>query len=465
MTPDVSRGVAGAPENDVPPPVSDLPAWLVAGAGALAMIVVLYPGQYTFDSAYQVWEARTGQFVGGSPVAMIAVWSLLIEVSANPATLFCLNVAMLWSGLALCVIAITGNGLARAALLLAFGLTPLAMVEMAHVLTDAHLAAVLALATGFAAWGMTSGKRPPLVACVAALAYAACVRHNALIAIVPYGALLAVILVPAARRGWLVALAGAIAVSILASAAVVGLDRALVGKRVTVWPTIALWDLAAISVDRNALLVPSFAHGPGLTVDELAETGAFDPTGNTSLFQKSRSGMRDGIIVPFTREELRALRDAWIAAVLQYPGAYARHRLRTFWLLIASHRGAYHGVAYFVSRIDYLDNPPLPAVLSQPLNDAFYELAADLTPTWVFAALPYLLISVLAGILGIVRREWPASHLALAISSSALLYAACFLPLAPAADLRYLTWPIVAGPVALAFALASRATGHHPTRS
>jgi len=33
-----------------------------------------------------------------------------------------------------------------------------------------------------------------------------------------------------------------------------------------------------------------------------------------------------------------------------------------------------------------------------------------------------------------------------------------FLPLAPAADLRYLTWPIVAGPLALAFALSRRAS-------
>jgi len=32
-----------------------------------------------------------------------------------------------------------------------------------------------------------------------------------------------------------------------------------------------------------------------------------------------------------------------------------------------------------------------------------------------------------------------------------------FLPLAPAADLRYLTWPVVAGPLALAFALSRHA--------
>src|SRR6185437_14799473 len=97
--------------------------------------------------------------------------------------------------------AITANGLARAALLLAFGLTPLALAEMAHVLTDAHLAAVLVLATGFAAWGLTSRRCVALVVCVVLLIYAGWVRHNALVAILPYGALVAPALLRTRSRG------------------------------------------------------------------------------------------------------------------------------------------------------------------------------------------------------------------------------------------------------------------------
>jgi len=40
------------------------------------------------------------------------------------------------------------------------------------------------------------------------------------------------------------------------------------------------------------------------------------------------------------------------------------------------------------------------------------------------------------------------------MSASALLYALFFFPLEPSPDLRYLTWPIVAGALALAFALS-----------
>ena len=40
---------------------------IAAGAGALATIIVLYPGQYPFDAAAQLWQARTGDFGNGSP--------------------------------------------------------------------------------------------------------------------------------------------------------------------------------------------------------------------------------------------------------------------------------------------------------------------------------------------------------------------------------------------------------------
>jgi hypothetical protein len=430
--------------------------WLAAVACACITIVVLYPGQYPFDSAYQLWQARSGQFGNGSPVAMIALWALLLDATANPAALFCLNVALFWSGLVLCVAIITGHAFARVALLVALGMAPLVLAEMAHVLTDAHLAAVLMLATGFAARGLTARRRAPLLACVALLAYAGCIRHNALIAILPYGALVAPALIPVRARV-VVAISGALLVALLSGAAAFVLDRAVVVQRYTVWPTIALWDLAAISVDRNALLLPSFTHGPGMTVAELVDTRAFDPTANTFLFQKSRAGVKDGLEEPYTPAQLRALRAAWIDAVRQYPVAYARHRLRTFWLLIGPHRGDIQGIAYFEARASYRDNPPLPRPLTPGVQSAFYRWSGAPSFGWVFSGLPYLVLAVVALIIAWRRRNRLTARVALTISSAALLYAMGFLPLAPAADLRYLTWPIAAGPLALAFALSRRA--------
>lgn len=434
--------------------LSRLTPWIVAAAGLLATIVVLYPGQYPFDSAYQLWQARSGEFSDQSPVAMTALWSLMLKVNANPASLLCLNLAMFWAGLTLCVVAISEMPLVRAALLLALGMAPLTLVEMAHLLTDAHMAAVLMLATGLAAWGLTKGGHAPMLACLVLLIYTGVVRYNALAAVLPYSAVAAPALMPKRWRDSYAVWFAAIALGVLSIGTTFVLDRAPAVQRMTVWPTIALWDLAAVSVDSSALLLPSFTHGPGLTVEELRETGAFNPTANTFLFQRTYAGMRDGLAEPFTPDQLRELRRAWIDAVLQYPGVYARHRLRTFWLLIESHNGEFQGVPYFVGRTQYRNNPPLPTPLAQGLQRTFYTFAAGLGSSWIFAALPYLVLDVVALVLGWAHRDRPTARLAVAVSASALLYAASFLPLAPGADLRYLTWPIVAGPLALALSLS-----------
>jgi hypothetical protein len=430
--------------------------WIVAVVGLLLTAAILYPGQYPFDSAYQLWQARSGHFNNQSPVAMTKLWSLMLEFSSNPATLLCLNLAMFWTGLTLCVAAVSSTALVRVLLLLIFGVAPLTLVEMAHLLTDAHLTAVLVLATGLAAWGLAEARRPPLVASLLLLLYAGAVRYNAVVAILPLGAVVAAAFTRKDRPDWRAASFAAVALAVLSFAAGLAIDRAVTVERVTVWPTIALWDLAAVSVDSDRLLLPPFTHGPDLTVDELRKPGVFDPTANTYLFQGTHTGIRDGLIEPYSSDQLRELRRAWLDAVLRNPGAYIRHRLLTFWLLVGPHRGAIYGPAYFVSRVQYRDNPPLPTALDRGAQQGFYALAAKLRPSWIFAALPYLILSVAALALGWARRNRPIAQLGAAASGGALLYAATFFPLAPAADLRYLTWPIVAGPLALALALSTR---------
>ena len=62
----------------------------------------------------------------------------------------------------------------------------------------------------------------------------------------------------------------------------------------------------------------------------------------------------------------------------------------------------------------------------------------------------------LAGVLAWKPRREPLGLLVLAAAASALGYAAGFVFLAPGAELRYLTWPIVLAPLALAMSLLGR---------
>ncbi|HJU22230.1 MAG TPA: hypothetical protein VJ891_06945, partial [Casimicrobiaceae bacterium] len=285
--------------------------WIAVAVFALATIVVLYPGMYSFDAAYQIWQARTGVFSNQSPVVMTALWSLLIHATGNPAALFCLNIAMLWLGLVLCAISICERALLRVGLLAVLGLGPLLLVLMAHLLTDAHLAAVLVLATGFASRWIATNRRAPLWVCLALVIYASCVRHNAPLATLPFAASIAIGAWSSSLRPTAKGLVGAIALVFVTVTIGFAADRALVVRRVNMWPVIALWDLAAISVDRHVLLLPSFTHGKGMTVDELTQTGAFNVYENTLLFSKSHSGVRDGVEEPYPSARLRELFLDW----------------------------------------------------------------------------------------------------------------------------------------------------------
>jgi hypothetical protein len=426
-------------------------------AGFAIALALLYPGQYPFDSAYQFWQARSGTFSNITPVAMIWVWSLLLKVFGNPASLLCLNLAMFWTGLGLCFHVLRAPQWLKIVGILLVGLNPLALVQMAHLLSDAHMTAVMFLGMGLIAQNLRTGSRAMLVAACMLFIYAGMIRQNALAAIIPLGALALYAFRSRehiAKRA--IVLSMLVAGGLTAMAATT-FDRTIATERHTVWPILALWDLAAISVATDQLLLPPFTHGERLSVEELRETGAFNPISTTYLFSHSTSGIRDGFDSAYSTDQQWKLAMAWGRAVGQHPLAYLAHRARTASLLFGRQSRVPVGMPYFQGRWSFADNPPLPEPWLASAQQQLYRLADRLTSTWLFSALPFVLVELIALMLAWRRRPDPHAALAIGIASSALVYAASFLVLAPSAELRYLTWPIMAAVPAIALALSARA--------
>jgi hypothetical protein len=441
---------------DVPP----------AHAGALALSVLagfgvslalLYPGQYTYDSAFQIWQARSGEFYNITPVPMLWVWSRLLWLFDNPASLLILNLAMFWAGLGLCMQALAAPIGVRLCGVLLCGLNPLTLAMMAQMLSDPHMTAAMFLATGLLAHVIRSGRTWPVWVAGLTILYAGSIRQNALLAVIPLGVLVVAVWKTQQRMTMRRILIAATATAVLTAAFAIAIDRLIADERRPLWPMLALWDLAAMSVASNELLLPPFTHGAGLSVEELRETGAFNPVSTTPLFARSRSGIGSGLDVPFSSEQRAALARAWWNAVSRHPGAYLEHRVRTMALLTGRHGGASGGISYYVGRTTIRDNPPLPEAWFPTAQKRLYDLFAALGRSWLFAGLPYLLIHLI--VIPIAwRRRTPTADLALAVSTSALFYSASFFVLAPSAELRYLTWPIVAAPLALVLLIARRNT-------
>jgi hypothetical protein len=105
-------------------------------------------------------------------------------------------------------------------------------------------------------------------------------------------------------------------------------------------------------------------------------------------------------------------------------------------------RGSEQGSAFFIARAACRGNPPLPQSWAPTARRRFYAIALAPRSSWLFAGPPY---PILIG-------------LALTVGFSALPYSATFAPVAPGAELRYPTWPIVAEPLAPGFALSEHAS-------
>ncbi len=424
-------------------------AWLLVSLGFCISLALLYPGHYSFDSAYQYWQARTGEFSNVTPVAMIGLWSALLAVFGNPASLLCLNLGMFWAGLGLCFLS-RALPLGWALIGIAVcGLSPLVLMQLGHLLSDAHMAALLVLATGLLASCRPEGARARVwIACIL-IVYAGCIRQNALVAVVPLGAVAAWTLSTISTPRVRLVVAGIIATALVTITASIAFDRALAVERRPLWPMLALWDLAALSVATDDLLLPPFTHGQALSVDELRETKAFDPVSAAPLFARSRSGIGSGLGHPYSEEQQKKLAAAWWSGLRDHPHEYLAHRLRTTILLLGRHDQTTAGLVYYDARTGYLDNPALPGIWNPLAHQGLVDMAGRLRSTWLFSALPYLLVHLTLLILAWRRRHDPRAAIVLGVTSSSLAYAASFAILAPSAELRFMTWPIVAAPLAI----------------
>jgi hypothetical protein len=429
-------------------------SWLVALGGFGFDLATFWPGQMSHDSALAWWQARGGPGSDIVPPLFVAAWRACDAVLPGPGLLFALHSALFWSGLALLARGLRLRQPAAIALLLVAGFAPVTLLLRAHAWTDVGLFSALACATGVLACVQSGARRGWLLPAFALLCYAGGMRHNALPALLPLLAWLAWLAGRGALRPSHVTL-----LAVILGAGVLGVVRLGglgVARHVPMWPSLAQWDLAALSVSSGTLLLPDFMVGPGMDVGELSR--AFRPWSNTPMLVGTRHGMRAPFDA-FSPEELSALRSAWITAIRQDPAGWLAHRWRLSRALFGTHRREWPAELLYVDAIvPYRDNPPLSPNRS-PWHRAVMRAADALRGTALLAAWPALAAGLLAAPLAWRRRRLAAGCTALLLLASAWLYALPLALLAPAAELRYLGWPCVASLAAFVIALAGARAG------
>ncbi|HEY0233402.1 MAG TPA: hypothetical protein VGC55_19295 [Dokdonella sp.] len=415
--------------------------WLIALAGFAFDIAAYWPGQMSFDSAYAWWQARNGTTLGIVPPAFVLVWRACTMFTAGPAPMFVLHLLLFWSGLTLFVRALRFAPARAVMVMLIVAFTPVPWLLRGHVWTDVGVLSALACASGVLATAQASGRRAWLLPALPLLLYAAALRHNALPAVLPFALWFAWL---AGRRGnaceWrrsALAAIGVVASAVLLTQAL----NTTVRERVPAWPMLAQFDLAAMSIDTQQMLLPAFIVGPGLDVPDLAQ--AFREWSNLPLLVNTRHGLH-APFEPFSDDDLALLRHTWLNSIAAHPRAWLAHRWRLTRALFGAHAADWpRELLYVDDEVVYRDNPPV-ARNTGVLHVTLMSAAAAVAATTVLAPWPYLLLGLVSLPAAWRRRRSPAGAIALVLLASGSLYALSFTLLAVSAELRYLGWPCVA---------------------
>lgn len=425
-----------------------LAPWLAAALGAGLVLWVFWPGYMSWDSAYQWWQSRHDQFDSVHPPLLAMIWQLTDRAVEGPGGMLALQVALLWSALALFASALPLPGWARALVVLLLGLWPPLLALQPHLWKDLWTLAGFAWALALLANDLRAPHRGWRAGAVLALVFACAFRHNAITGALP---LLAWIgwrevagYAPAwvARRRVLPAavITLALAVGVFVLAALPAQD-ARVRHVERVWSVVTLWDAAAVSLAEGRLVYPSELVDPTLTLDELRAN--FTEYSNTTIYATGK--LRHSFDAPFSPEQRAAIDALAWSLPRDHAGPYLAHRWRLSQLLFGWDRAALpDGQVMMAGLHAYGDNPPV-APHANPWHPRALAFLQSLVDSPLFGGWIYLLACLGVALAGLARAgRSPGAGLAAMVALSSLAYA---LPLALAsgsAEFRYLAWPVLA---------------------
>lgn len=406
---------------------------IVAAAGALAWLVLFYPGFMSPDSAGHLVEARRGVLSDWHPPIMAALWMVSERVVAGPFGMLVFQTILFWTGLALLASRLPASPGWKVAFLLLVGFAPPVVTIAGAIWKDVLLAAAMVLAFGLAG----RSRAFWIAALLATLA-----RHNAIVAVA-----VAVLLHCAPSGPSIRGLARAVAATVALLVAAQGINAALARERNHTVQMLAMFDMAGVAATtREApVLHPCVIRRQPLDLDRMLEH--YDPRSAVVLVSPGSE-----LHYCFDPEAASALVREWLGTVAAHPGAYLTHRLAVARYLLGLEEtpGSFLATRSIYDAADFpdLERPPPQTALAARLESIMVSMTAyGVLQPWIYA----ILVAV-AALVAIRRRLWLPTCIAL----SGLAHEAGLLVVAPAAEYRYSYWMIVAALIAAAWVVIAK---------
>lgn len=411
---------------------------MAAVGGCALTVVTFFPGYMSWDSVTYLRQGRSGVYLDEQSPVVSFVWGLLDLVITGPALMLVFQNALLWLGLYLFFRFALPGPRWRPLAIASVGLWPGVFSMSGTIWKDVHMTAAYLLAAALLQESAVTGSRRPLAFVLPLLVYGTAARLNAAAALLPLCLWAAFVAwksfgQPPSRLKPI--LAGA-ALSVLVVGLSTGWQRLLTGGK-TVFPAQYLleYDLAAMSVEVGENLLPDyFQEEPNPVTLEVLRHGFYPYSGVTLI---GSSPTREKLA--HDAERYAAVRRTWVRAVVDHPRAWLKHRR----MLVSNMFGMGRDPVVYVMH-DGIEPENGLGLVFRP--SAWNRLVSaglwGLRETVVFKGWAYMLL-IIASVALALRRNRASLPLVIPLATSAGLYAAAYVVVAPSSEYRYLLWSVV----------------------
>ncbi|MDQ3364487.1 MAG: hypothetical protein M3680_03570 [Myxococcota bacterium] len=424
----------------------------ILGIGLLGIVLYAFPGYMSFDSVYQLLEARSGVYSDGHPPAMAVLWKGVDFVIAGPfGILIIQNVTFLAGAFLILRQRIAARAAAVGATLLLW--FPVSSATMGVIWKDSMMTGLLMLGTGL----LLSPRRGVRLLALVVLTLATAMRHNALAMTFPIVILLFVW--NPDHRWWKRYAISIVAWIGITAAAQLG-TRALTTVHWHMWhQSLALLDM--VGTLRYAGDVPdaelreTLAGTPLRSMHDIQLTARTPVPSDVSIVNELWTITRTVFGPPKDAEQRAAVARAWKDILRRHPGAYLTYRWQVFLQLIQLTE-VEKGSPIYQFFMDVQDPYGSAAKMRHSAVPARFqgnlrELMRWFGETPLFTVYLYLFLALALLPFAVRDRE------TLAILLSALSSEAALFFLTPTTDLRYSFWMLLTTTLAVAMLIARRA--------
>lgn len=416
-----------------------------------------FPGMMSPDSITNLTDGKNEIFYDLNSPVMSFLWGKFDNLIEGPALMFVFQNLLFWSGGAIFWRTAKEKSFKLALFLILFALLPQILSQLTTVWKDVSMGASLFLAVALIYHAKVFNCKWTLLISPIFLFYGYAARLNAFPAVLPLAIWSGFIFCRIFEIGKpkLASVLLGVAYFLVLSAAVYAAIYSLTnGKTVYPFQQNYLYDLAAISKEKNEALFPEYILQSKNFSLETLKSRYNERSANDLIFDNVPN-QGDRAVLNFTTEpeQIDELKSKWRESVAENPAIYLKHRTIVFMQLI--------GLKKAITRpywdIGFASSPPEfrgSENVGYKILMKYYSLfRRPFSQTFFFRAFLWLLLCLYFSYHAVRRKLKDDWDIVFALSTSCLLFTFSYFPTMPSTEFRYLFWSAISTAIVVIFGI------------